>query len=145
MENQRVCLVDYNIRKNLLLCSSRLLGVIPAVTKTVTFPLHAGHDAGRALLKAPPRGSGLPCRRGTDSTPSFLLTLWSIHVSQPGLFESSRQFIESCSKTVILFLPTEGTSPLKTLHFRASRDRKRHRLLKEEDPSLTPSPTASAK
>lgn len=64
MENQRDrVLVEYNIRRNLLLSNSRLWGVITAVTKTaVSNVLHAGCEAETALLKVPSRESGLLCQ-----------------------------------------------------------------------------------
>lgn len=64
VETQRdVVLVEYNIRRNLLLSNSRLWGVMTALTKTaVSNVLHAGREAGTALLRVPSRGSGLLCQ-----------------------------------------------------------------------------------
>ena len=85
MENERdVCLVKYNITRNLLLNNSRLLEVIIDVPKTVTFPLRAGNIAGTALL---PGGAGLPRpNRVAENTPSFFLALQSVRVKPPWAF-----------------------------------------------------------
>lgn len=146
MENQRdVCLVKYNITSNLLLSNSGLLEVIIDVTKTMTFSLHAGNEAGTTPLRVPPTGAGLSCpNRLAEDTPSFLLALWSVHVNHPWLSENLKKMSWVLLKASYpFFFLIEAQVTLRPPSFQTRRGRKRQRLPSEEDPSLSPSSTAS--